>query len=151
LPATRLLPPNVAWRAARNLSDCRQHPRWRTATVSILERLDRWPRSVGHHLNGKLGLISRNEAASANTWGRKLWRAHCRKRYWFLTPVFRLVIAIASRLARFARGRAAAQTCTQRRRNNVNEMAPHGSWEGRRCHSRALLREPAMQELEEYR
>jgi hypothetical protein len=44
---------------------------------------------VGHHPNAKVGLISGNEEASADAWRLKLWRKHCRKRYWFLRPLFR--------------------------------------------------------------
>ena len=58
----------------------------------------------------KVGLISGNEEASANAWRLKLWRTHCRKRYWFLGPLyFRLLRASASPLLRIARRRAAAQ------------------------------------------
>jgi hypothetical protein len=42
---------------------------------------------IGHHLNAKVGLISRNEEASAEAWSRKLWRGHVKKRYWFLKPL----------------------------------------------------------------
>jgi len=52
---------------------------------------------VGHHLNAKAGLISRNEETSAEAWSHKLWRGHVRKRYWFLkplSPLFKLLLTI---------------------------------------------------------
>ena len=64
---------------------------------------------VGHHLNSKVGLISRNEEASAEAWLRKLWPMHARKRYWFvkpLSPLLKLLLAIIH--ARNARRRASA-------------------------------------------
>jgi hypothetical protein len=66
---------------------------------------------VGHHLNAKVGLISSTEEVSADAWRRKLWRVHCRKRYWFLRPLLRLVRlmhAVVSRLAQRARRRTTA-------------------------------------------
>ena len=51
---------------------------------------------VGHHLNAKMGLIARNEEASAEAWSLKLWRLHIRRRYSFLIPVLRMVHHIAS-------------------------------------------------------
>lgn len=46
---------------------------------------------VGHHLNAKMGLIARDEEASAEAWSLKLWRLHIRRRYSFLIPLVRLV------------------------------------------------------------
>jgi hypothetical protein len=51
---------------------------------------------VGHHLNAKMGLIARNEEASAEAWSLKLWRLHIRRRYSFLIPVLRMVHHTAS-------------------------------------------------------
>src|SRR5688572_1877596 len=46
---------------------------------------------VGHHLNANMGLIARDDEASAEAWSLKLWRLHVRKRYSFLIPLVRLV------------------------------------------------------------
>ena len=51
---------------------------------------------VGHHLNANMGLIARDEEASAEAWSLKLWRLHVRKRYSFLIPLVRLVRRIDS-------------------------------------------------------
>lgn len=63
---------------------------------------------VGHHLNAKVGPLSRNEEGSAEAWRRKLWRLHCQKRYRHLRPLLRplrLVHAVVSRLAQRGRRR----------------------------------------------
>jgi hypothetical protein len=64
---------------------------------------------VGHHLNAKVGLISRSEEASAEAWSRKLWRGHAQRRYRFLkllSPFFKILLVII--LARKARRNAPA-------------------------------------------
>jgi hypothetical protein len=66
---------------------------------------------VGHHLSAKVGRIASNEEGSADAWRRKLWRAHVRKRYWFLrpmVPLIRLLYAVVLRLAQRSRRRRAA-------------------------------------------
>ena len=46
---------------------------------------------IGHHLNVNVGLIARNEEASAEAWSLRLWQRHVRKRYSFLIPLVRTI------------------------------------------------------------
>lgn len=81
---------------------------------------------VGHHLNAKVGLLSRNEEGSAEAWRRRLWGVHCRKRYWFLRPLVPLIWLLrvgVSRLAQRARKQTEGSNVNAAKREERQERS----------------------------